>query len=50
VRSVDNRRLGLKEAKDLCDMLLSGTPQRLFVDAKNRNSILRELRDAGFYV
>ena len=50
VRSVDSRRLGLKEAKDLCDMLSSGTPQRLFVDAKNRNSILRELRDAGFYV
>lgn len=50
VRNVDNRRLGLKEAKDLCDNLCSGKPQKLHIDAKNRNAILRELRDAGFYV
>ena len=50
VRSVDIRRLGLKEAKDVCDDLMSGKPQKLQVDAKNRNLVLRELRDAGFYV
>jgi hypothetical protein len=50
VRSVDNRRLGLKEAKDICDMLWEGKPQKLHVDPKNRNMVMRELRDAGFYV
>lgn len=50
IRSVDSRRLGLKEAKDVCDDLMSGKPQKLHVDPKNRNIVLRELRDAGFYV
>ena len=50
VRSVDNRRLGLKEAKDLCDYLTSGKPQKIYIDAKVRNSALNELRNAGFYV
>lgn len=50
VRSVDIRRLGLKEAKDICDNLWSGKPQKLEVDPKNRNTVVRELRDAGFYL
>lgn len=50
IRSVDARRFGLKEAKDVCDELMSGKPQKLHVDPKNRNIVLRELRDAGFYV
>lgn len=50
VRNVDTRRLGLKEAKDVCDNLWNGKPQKLHIDAKNRNYALRELRDAGFYV
>jgi len=48
VRSVTG--MGLKEAKDVCDNLWSGKPQRLKVDPKNRNAVLRELRDAGFYL
>ena len=50
VRVADRRRLGLKEAKDLCDALWEGKPQKLEVDPKTRNFALRELRDAGFYV
>ena len=50
VRTVDSRHLGLKEAKDICDMLWEGKPQKLHVDPKNRNVVMRELRDAGFYV
>ena len=48
VRSVTG--MGLKEAKDVCDNLWSGKPQKLNVEPKNRNFALRELRDAGFYV
>ena len=48
VRSVSG--LGLKEAKDVCDRLCEGKPQKLNVEPKNRNLALRELRDAGFYV
>ena len=48
IRSVTG--VGLKEAKDVCDNLWSGKPQKLNVDPKNRNLALRELRDAGFYV
>lgn len=48
VRSVSG--MGLKEAKDVCDELCSGKPQKLTVEPKNRNIALRELRDAGFYV
>ena len=48
VRSVSG--LGLKEAKDVCDRLWEGKPQKLNVEPKNRNFALRELRDAGFYV
>lgn len=48
VRSVSG--LGLKEAKDVCDGLWEGKPQKLNVEPKNRNFALRELRNAGFYV
>ena len=48
VRSVTG--MGLKEAKDVCNNLWSGTPQKLNIDAKNRNLVLHELRNAGFYV
>ena len=48
VRSVTG--MGLKEAKDVCDNLWSGKPQKLTVEPKNRNIAMRELRDAGFYV
>lgn len=48
VRSVTG--MGLKEAKDVCDRLWEGKPQKLNVEPKNRNFALRELRDAGFYV
>lgn len=50
VRNVDTRHLGLKEAKDLCDMVTSGKPQKLQVSPKNRLDSLRQLRDAGFHV
>ena len=42
--------MGLKEAKDVCDGLWEGKPQKLQINPKNRNNVLRELRDAGFYV
>lgn len=48
VRSVSG--LGLKEAKDICDEMLCGKPQRLNVNPKNRNQCLNELRSAGFFV
>lgn len=48
LRNVAN--LSLKEAKDMCDMVLTGTPQKIQVNTKNRNGVLRELRDAGFNV
>jgi len=50
VRAVDTRRLGLKEAKDLCDDLMYGKPQKLYIDSKNRNFVLNELSNAGFIV
>lgn len=42
--------LGLKEAKDLSDLLDSGKTIKLNVDPKTRNLSLTELRNAGFYV
>lgn len=48
IRSVTG--LGLKEAKDTCDEMLCGKPQRLNVNPKRRHAALQELRDAGFYV
>lgn len=48
IRSVTG--LGLKEAKDLSDMLDSGKTIKLNVDPKKRNQALAELRGAGFHV
>lgn len=50
VRSVDRRRLGLKEAKDFCDELSSGKSLKLEVDPQHRAKNLIELRKAGFHV
>lgn len=51
IRTVDRRGLGLKEAKDMCDNLQTANKSiRLEIDARNRNQILKTLRDAGFNV
>jgi len=50
VRTVDTRRLTLKEAKDLCEDLMNGKPQKLYIDPKNRSFILSELRNAEFLI
>ena len=42
--------LGLKEAKDLSDLLDTGKQIQLKVDPKKRNDCLKELRNAGFHV
>jgi hypothetical protein len=42
--------LGLKEAKDLSDLLDSGKPIKLNINPKKRNEALSELRNAGFHV
>ncbi len=42
--------LGLKEAKDLSDLLDSGKPIKLNINPKQRNQALSELRNAGFHV
>lgn len=48
IRSVSD--LGLKEAKDLCDMLINGKSIKVNCDPKKRNIALKELRIAGFNV
>ena len=50
LRVVDKRRLGLKEAKDMCDSLLVGNSIKVEVEPKTRNSALLQLRMAGFNV
>ena len=50
LRTVDKRRLGLKEAKDMCDSLLTGNTIRVEVEPNTRNSSLLQLRSAGFCV
>ncbi len=50
IRNIDNRRLGLKEAKDMSDSLDSGKTIKLEVDPSVRIRALKELRDVGFYV
>jgi len=42
--------LGLKEAKDLDDALVSGRTIKLNVNPQKRNEMLSELRNAGFCV
>lgn len=50
IRAVTTPSLGLKEAKELSDMLDTGHIIKLNVDPKSRNQALSELRGAGFYV
>ena len=50
IRTVDKRRLGLKEAKDMCDSLFVGNTIRVEVEPNTRNSSLLQLRMAGFVV
>jgi len=50
VRNVDRRGLGLKEAKDMCDMLSSGKPFKIEVEPQYRAMGMSELRKAGFHV
>lgn len=50
IRTIDKRRLGLKEAKDMCDSLLCGNTIRIEVEPNTRNSALLQLRMAGFTV
>lgn len=42
--------LGLKEAKDIADDVLSGKTVTIKCDPKNRSQALFELRNAGFHV
>ena len=48
IRSVTG--LGLKEAKDLSDMLDVGKTIKLNINPKKRNEALAELRNAGFHI
>ena len=48
IRSVTG--MGLKEAKDLSDLLDSGKTIKLNINPKKRNEALSELRNAGFHV
>lgn len=50
IRSVTHPSLGLKEAKDLSDMLDSGKTIKLNINPKKRSEALAELRNAGFHV
>lgn len=50
IRNVTVPRLGLKEAKDLSDMLDLGYPIKLNIDTSQRQYCLAELRAAGFNV
>ena len=50
IRTVDKRRLGLKEAKDMCDSLFVGNTIRIEVEPNTRNGSLLLLRMAGFVV
>ena len=51
IRSVDNRRLGLKDAKDIYDGLrFNGKKFNLEIDSKFRSKAVRELRDAGLVI
>lgn len=48
IRSVTG--LGLKEAKDLSDLLDAGKTIKLNINPKQRTQVLAELRNAGFHV
>ena len=48
-RMLDTRRLGLKEAKDLFDLLESGRDIELHVEPKHRDNCERELASLGAF-
>jgi len=49
IRTLDNRRLGLKEAKDIYDGLkFSNKSAILSISAENRRTAAQELRAVGF--
>jgi hypothetical protein len=50
IRSVTSPNLGLKEAKDISDLVDSGKPTKININPKYRSTAINELRDAGFYV
>lgn len=50
IRNVDRRSIGLKEAKDMTDLLSSGKSIKLEVNPEYRAMGMSELRKAGFYV
>jgi len=50
IRTVDRRGPGLKEAKDMSDMISSGKAIKIEVDPANRSKAISELRSAGFHV
>jgi ribosomal protein L7/L12 len=50
IRNVDRRSLGLKEAKDMTDLLSSGKSIKLEVNPEYRAMGMSELRKAGFCV
>jgi hypothetical protein len=51
IRAADRRKLGLKDAKDLADMLWSTPAQPIIleIDPDRRVSAIRDLRAAGLY-
>jgi hypothetical protein len=50
IRAVTEPSLGLKEAKDLSELLENGNTIKLTINPKKRSNSLAELRNAGFYV
>lgn len=50
IRNVDKRGIGLKEAKDMSDLISLGKPIKLEIDPSSRNAALIELRKVGFHV
>lgn len=50
IRNVTHPSLGLKDAKDLSDLLDAGKTIKLNINPKKRTEALAELRNAGFHV
>ncbi len=50
IRNVDRRSIGLKQAKDMTDLLSSGKSIKLEVNPDHRAMGMSELRKAGLYV
>ena len=50
IRNVDKRGVGLKEAKDMSELISAGKPIKLEIDPSTRAMTLSELRRAGFHV